>query len=74
MSVKKNYKNKKGQVVFEYILVMFAIIAMGAAAYVAIKRNLPKQLKIVKDKMEQDAWSGGKPPAEYYKDVRYKVK
>jgi hypothetical protein len=79
-NIKKSSK-KKGQVVFEYIMVSLIIVGFGMAAYVAIRKYVAKPLRTIKSTMEgnkdpmgKDAGSGGKNPGQYYQNVEYKTK
>lgn len=72
-------KNKKGQTVVEYLLVVVMIVGIGSAIYVAIKKYLPGPLRAIKASLEGDAdpsgksaGSGQKHQRAYYNDMEFK--
>ncbi len=72
--MKKKKKQRKGQVVVEYILVIAAIVGMALVAYTLLKQKMKKPLQTFKDKVEKDSATAGKPPAAYYNKVEFKTK
>jgi hypothetical protein len=77
--LRSKIKQKKGQTVVEYLLVVVAIVGFAMGIYVALQKYLKGPLQKVKSNFEEDglgrsAGTGQKTQRQYYNDVEFKSK